>query len=104
MRIVPHAEQAGREIDTAQLQWLQQTLQQLQHSFPQGQLQLMDVLSWPGMLQKPALDQVQLAQDLQASLQLGLQDLLAMRQREGQRLGEMLQAALAAMQQHIDNL
>ena len=104
LRIVPHAEQAGREIDTAQLQWLQQTLQQLQHSFPQGQLQLMDVLSWPGMLQKPALDQVQLAQDLQTSLQLALQDLSAMRQREGQRLGEMLQAALAAMQQHIDNL
>lgn len=95
---------APRTLNQQQLQWLQDTLAQLQQRFPEGQLQLNELLHWPGLLQSTPWDQQQLRQHLEQ----GLVDLIAalqqMRQAEGQRLGAVLQQAQLQMQEIVQQL
>lgn len=99
-----HQTAANKQLDSAQVAWLQQIVTQLQGSFPQAQLSLGEVLQWPGVLTAPPLDKQQVQKDLLQTAEAVVSDLLSMRQREGLHLSNMLQQQIAAIQVHLASL
>ncbi len=64
-------------------------------------LRAIDILRWPGALKTPEVDYEALGQTTMALLSQALDELVAMRQREGQRLGELIVQRLASMRKVI---
>lgn len=56
-----------------------------------------DILNWPGVLQKKEVDQSELEKQLQQTFTETLDDLIAMREREGQSLKEFIEQRLNAI-------
>lgn len=61
----------------------------------------LDVLRWPGILQTPQVDKAQLGKATLALLQDALSDLIAHREREGEKLKQVLLQRCGAMQEII---
>jgi uncharacterized protein (TIGR00255 family) len=59
----------------------------------------LDVLAWPGVVQSEALDLAPLVTAAKAGFEEALDELIAMREREGKRLANLLQARCAAIEQ-----
>lgn len=61
----------------------------------------LEVLRWPGILQTPQVDKAQLGKATLALLQDALSDLIAHREREGEKLKQVLLQRCGAMQEII---
>lgn len=61
----------------------------------------LEVLRWPGILQTPQVDKAQLGKATLALLQDALSDLIANREREGEKLKQVLLQRCGAMQEII---
>jgi uncharacterized protein (TIGR00255 family) len=61
----------------------------------------MDILRWPGVLQQEEQDFTPVQQQAQALLTRALDDLVAMRQREGARLADIIRQRCQAMRQQV---
>jgi uncharacterized protein (TIGR00255 family) len=83
MQIVDQLMNAGRQV-----------AQQVQHSSPMA---ILDILAWPGVVQMAELDVKDLQEPILTLFEQTLQDLVAMRQREGAALKETLNERLLNM-------
>ncbi|GAB6068667.1 YicC family protein [Methylothermus subterraneus] len=62
---------------------------------------LLDLARWPGVLQEPKLDEDSLIQTVLAGFQAALEELTAVRRREGQKLAEVLRAQCAELRAQV---
>ena len=79
-----------------------QSLQALQPYFPQSQpVNLVDILKLPGVLQGEKLDSSALEQPLREGLSKVLDDMIAARQREGEKLKQVLLDRLQGVREQV---
>lgn len=89
-------------LNPAMVAQIAQTLNELQQHFPQAQpVNLVDVFKLPGVLQSEALDADALAQSVQSGLSIAIDELIAARQREGEKLKQVLLDRLQGVREQI---
>jgi uncharacterized protein (TIGR00255 family) len=92
----------GLEIDRAVLDRLLERLSDLEHSISTPtQVDLIELLRWPGVLRDVDTAGAELAQAAQALFMQALEDLAGARAREGARLGELIEQRLTALSQML---
>ena len=62
----------------------------------------LEILRWPGVLQEPEVDQKQLQADLLTLFEETLQQLAEGRAREGEKLAEIIEQRLAAIEKEVE--
>jgi uncharacterized protein (TIGR00255 family) len=62
----------------------------------------LEILRWPGVLQEPEVDQKQLQTDLLTLFEETLQQLAEGRAREGEKLAEIIEQRLAAIEKEVE--
>lgn len=89
-------------LNPAMVAQIAQTLTELQQHFPQAQpVNLVDVFKLPGVLQSEAVDADALVQSIQSGLSLAIDELIAARQREGEKLKQVLLDRLQGVREQI---
>jgi uncharacterized protein (TIGR00255 family) len=79
-----------------------QTLKDLNQHFPQAQpVNLVDIFKLPGVLQTEAVDTEAMAESLQQGLSQTIDELIAARQREGEKLKQVLLDRLQGVREQI---
>jgi uncharacterized protein (TIGR00255 family) len=93
---------AGLQVDEAALGALLERSSQLARSLPdQARINVLELLRWPGVLREEQLDEDSLLAGARELFGATLIDLGAARQREGQRLGELLVSRCDALEVQI---
>ncbi|CAN4265187.1 COG1561 Uncharacterized stress-induced protein [Methylophilaceae bacterium] len=93
------------QIDPAMLQQLAAMQATAKKHFPQSrELSVADILRWPGALISEAGAESQLAEEVKALLQEGLQALNASRAREGEKLKALILERLAQIEQLVETV
>lgn len=93
------------QIDPAMLQQLAAMQATAKQHFPQSrELSVADILRWPGVLISEAGAENQLAEEVKALLQEGLQALNASRAREGEKLKALILERLAQIEQLVETV
>ena len=83
--------QAELTLNQAVVEQIRGRALELQAAFPAlGNLNTIDVLRWPGVIEEPAIDTEPLYEDAVAVITAALQELSSMRRSEGQRISEMI--------------
>ncbi|HSI46279.1 MAG TPA: YicC/YloC family endoribonuclease [Methylophilus sp.] len=78
------------------------TLKDLNQHFPQAQpVNLVDIFKLPGVLQTEAVDTEAMAESLQSGLSQAIEELIAARQREGEKLKQVLLDRLQGVREQI---
>ena len=97
--------EAALEVDPAALERLLATVRDLSHTLPGNHtVNVLDILRWPGVLRDESDDREQLLEAAHTLFGGTLEDLIAARAREGQRLRELLDQrcnALDALVAHV---
>ena len=93
--------EAGLEIDRQALERVLARLQDLGRSFPGHTVNLIDVLRWPGVIKEDGSAGEELMVACKALFGSTLEDLVAARAREGQRLKEILELRCTALEDHV---
>ncbi len=89
-------------IDETVLQQLSETVKNVARHFEQTQaVNILDVLRMPGVMVTPTLDEEALEADLKTLLAAALDDLVAARQREGEKLKAIILARLAEVEAQV---
>jgi uncharacterized protein (TIGR00255 family) len=89
-------------LNPAMVAQIAKTLGELQQHFPQAQpINLVEVFKLPGVLQSEAVDAESLAQSVQRGLSLAIDELIAARQREGEKLKQVLLDRLQGVREQI---
>lgn len=89
-------------LNPAMVAQIAQTLSALQQHFPQAQpVNLVDVFKLPGVLQSEAVDADALAQGVVNGLSHAIDELIAARQREGEKLKQVLLDRLQGVREQI---
>jgi uncharacterized protein (TIGR00255 family) len=98
LRFRPVDAAAGQiQVDEAMLDKLERAAGLIATRFPAMSVDLTELLAWPGVLKREELDQEGLRQAALDLLEIALDDMLATRQREGERLGVFLRERLDAV-------
>lgn len=98
-----HANQAAGELSINQ-SFAEQLLQQAQlllAKAPQAQLNIADIMRWPGVMETPNDDVDAMQQELLAGFDAALQDFLAGRGREGDAIEHMIQQRLTGIGEQV---
>ncbi|MCC5853303.1 MAG: YicC family protein [Alkalimonas sp.] len=66
-----------------------------------AQLNIMDVLRWPGVMDTPQADLDAVQSDLLEGFQLALNDFIASRAREGKTMAELIESRLSQISEHV---
>lgn len=94
---------ANETLDPDRLQCLQRLTQEVQAVFPDSRcLSIADVLRWPSVVQSAELDWAALLPEFLAMAFDAVQELKAVRAREGARLAELVKTRTAAMRDLVD--
>lgn len=89
-------------LNSALVERLLELADELEHRMGPGTgLRLADVLRWPGAVSEPEPDLEAMKTVLLATLDGALAELIATREREGQRTAELLQQRCAAMREQV---
>lgn len=89
-------------LNPAMVAQIAQTLSELQQHFPHAQpVNLVEVFKLPGVLQSEAVDAETLAQSVQSGLSQAIDELIAARQREGEKLKQVLLDRLQGVREQI---
>ena len=89
-------------LNPAMVGQIAQTLKDLHQYFPQAQpVNLVDVFKLPGVLQTEAVEAEALAQSVQNGLTQAIDELIAARQREGEKLKQVLLDRLQGVREQI---
>ena len=93
---------AGLQVDEAALGALLERSKSLAQALPeQGRVNVLELLRWPGVLREEQLDEAVVVAAARELFSAALTDLGAARQREGQRLGELLLSRCEALEVQI---
>jgi uncharacterized protein (TIGR00255 family) len=90
--------EAAADIDADRLAALRQLEAKVLEQWPEaGRLSVLEILRWPGVIRDDSREREELAAPALAAFAEALASLTAAREREGQRLGEMLGERLTAL-------
>ncbi|MGR3807223.1 YicC/YloC family endoribonuclease [Pasteurella testudinis] len=92
------------QLNQSLAQQVLKSLQWLKQQTGEGEINLTDVLRYPGVVETPEQDLDQIAQDLLNGFDQLLDDFIAMRGREGQKLQEIIQQRLQAINVEADKV
>ena len=81
-----------------------QSLKWLQSQAGEGEINLTDVLRYPGVVELPEQDLDAISQDLLAGFDVLLSEFIAMRAREGEKLQDIIQQRLAAISVEVEKV
>jgi uncharacterized protein (TIGR00255 family) len=93
--------EAGLEVDAQALERLLVRLKDIGRSFPAHSVNLIDVLRWPGVLKEDTSAGEELLVAAKALFGSTLEDMVAARAREGQRLKEILELRCASLEDQV---
>ncbi|MDE2450390.1 MAG: YicC family protein, partial [Gammaproteobacteria bacterium] len=93
--------EAGLEVDAQALERLLARLKDIGRSFPAHNVNLVDVLRWPGVLKEDTAGGEELMVAAKALFGSTLEDLVAARAREGLRLKEILELRCTGLADHV---
>ncbi|KKO47736.1 hypothetical protein VT06_15490 [Arsukibacterium sp. MJ3] len=98
-----HANQAAGELSMNEVfaAQLLQKAQQLLAKAPQAQLNIADILRWPGVMESQSEDLDAMQGELLAGFDAAMQDFLAGRGREGDAIEDMIQQRLTAIGEQV---
>jgi uncharacterized protein (TIGR00255 family) len=98
-----HANQAAGELSMNEVfaAQLLQKAQQLLAKAPQAQLNIADILRWPGVMESQSEDLDAMQGELLAGFDVAMQDFLAGRGREGDAIEDMIQQRLSAIGEQV---
>jgi uncharacterized protein (TIGR00255 family) len=98
-----HANQAAGELSMNEefAEQLLQKAQQLLQRAPQAQLNIADILRWPGVMESQSEDLDAMQGELLAGFDAAMQDFLAGRGREGDAIEQMIQQRLTAIGEQV---
>jgi uncharacterized protein (TIGR00255 family) len=98
-----HANQAAGELSMNEVfaAQLLQKAQQLLAKAPQAQLNIADILRWPGVMESQSEDLDEMQGELLAGFDVAMQDFLAGRGREGDAIEDMIQQRLSAIGEQV---
>lgn len=101
--VATNSEQASLEINQTLLQQLIQAAQQVQHQMPEAAMpDTADILRWPGVLEAPKQDIDAVQKSALDLLDKAIDELIQTREREGQRLAELIEQRLAGMHEQVE--
>jgi uncharacterized protein (TIGR00255 family) len=101
-RYQPPIVAAGFEVDRNLLQSLASTSKDVEIHLPDvAPMRMIDVLKWPGILKMPEIDAEQLSNMAMALLDKALAELTETREREGEKLKQLLLERCAAMSTEV---
>ena len=93
---------AGFEIDREMIKTLAATSKDVGTELPDvAPIRMIDVLKWPGVLKTPEVDAERLANTAMNLLDVALKELMETREREGEKLKQMLLDRCAAMSEEV---
>ncbi|TNH07358.1 YicC/YloC family endoribonuclease [Testudinibacter sp. TR-2022] len=92
------------QLNQSLAQQVLQSLKWLQQQAGEGEISLTDVLRYPGVVETPEQDLDQISQDLLTGFDQLLDEFIAMRGREGQKLQEIIQQRLQAISVEADKV
>jgi len=95
------ANEAGITLDEALVGRLSETAQALAARFPQLNVDFVSLLGWPGVMLDRDTDQESLRAEALALLDTALGEMVAAREREGERLGGFLRERLDAIEKIV---
>ena len=95
------ANEAGITLDEALVGRLSETAQALAARFPQLNVDFVSLLGWPGVMLDRETDQESLRAEALALLDTALGEMVAAREREGERLGGFLRDRLDAIEKIV---
>ena len=103
LRFNPNIQQsAGITINPQQAKSLVKACQQINDLLHQpSEVDPMEVLQWPGVVQESKLDMKPVLAASEVSLNKALDDLIANREREGERMGELIRQRCEAIQKIV---
>ena len=103
LRFNPNMQQsAGITINPQQAKSLVKACQQINDLLHQpSEVDPMEVLQWPGVVQESKLDMKPVLAASEVSLNKALDDLIANREREGERMGELIRQRCEAIQKIV---
>ncbi len=102
VRFAPAAGAAGLEVDKDLAQRIAKASREVDLLlYNPAPVNSMDVLRWPGVLKPPRLDHEVLRDQALALLDEALDELVAMREREGAKLAEVVEARCQAIEQVV---
>ena len=93
--------EAGLEVDAQALERLLMRLKDIGRAFPAHSVNLIDVLRWPGVLKEDTAAGEELLVAAKALFGSTLEDMVAARAREGQRLKEILELRCASLEDQV---
>jgi uncharacterized protein (TIGR00255 family) len=93
--------EAGLEVDAQALERLLARLKDIGRSFPAQSVNLVDVLRWPGVLKEDTSAGEELLVAAKALFGSTLEDMVAARAREGQRLQEILELRCTSLEEQV---
>jgi uncharacterized protein (TIGR00255 family) len=97
-RAAPGADAGGLEVDQAALQRMLQRLRELEAALPgRGQIDLIELLRWPGIVREERIDPEGLMQAVRELFAATLSELVLARAREGARLAALIEQRCAAL-------
>jgi len=103
--IPKHAQGEQSRIDTAVLQELVQMSDLVRQYFPESQpLTVADILRWPNVIAGEKLDQETLTNEVKAILDQALEQLLASRAREGEKLKAVIEERLRQVESQVEEV
>ncbi|MDU8924670.1 YicC/YloC family endoribonuclease [Pasteurellaceae bacterium LIM206] len=91
-------------LNTALAEQVIQSLKWLKTQAGEGEINLTDVLRYPGVVETPEQDLDAISQDLLAGFDVLLQEFIAMRAREGEKLHAVIQQRLDAIAVEADKV
>ena len=95
----------ARKLNPQVLAQLQALSEQARQSFPgAGELRVADILRWPGVVDAPLADDDKLRATVAKLCASGLDELLATRAREGEKLAAIIGARIAEMRRRVQEV
>lgn len=91
-------------LNQALAQQVIQSLQWIKQQAGEGEINLTDVLRYPGVVETPDQDLDRISQELLAGFEVALDEFIAMRGREGEKLNDLIQQRLTAIASESDKV
>lgn len=105
LKIELNQTQQDLPINETRLSQLNEAICHIQQRLPEAtQINPLEILQWPGLVQSQSFDADQIQTDLIATFELALQQLDESRQREGQQLAQLILQRVDAIREQINSL
>jgi len=105
LKFVPQLQEQNLNINEQLVSQINQAADQVHAVIgPGNALDAMEILKWPGVLSAPSLDMALIKEQALTAFNVGLTDLVAMREREGQSLTVFIEQRIAGIKQETEKV